>query len=1133
MGWKVYSANGDEKYEVKRLRYRGVFMRDRSIEFTASSPTPILFEIGDYMTYRNERFELNYIPGKEKTASIGSNGEAFKYDKVTFRSVADELTRCSFLDYVLSDNKLHYSGLSKFSFYASSVRSLAERIQVNLDRVYQGAGKWTIVVNPTIGKSEMNIDVSDMNCFDALGFVHEKWELYFVITGRTVAIGYDPESLPTEFTYKDTGLYSIKQDTKSDVQVITRLRAFGSTKNMPYRYYNNKGNVPDGMYCPNLMLPGFTSSGGDIYIESPNKDVYGIREATVYFDGTDGRDDIHPTIENMTANDIRSLGLIVFLPPGDNGNLDELLDVQNLPTDNGIAPPEGVEDTRSVEFDLVLKDVGFHLPSYLSTAGEASISMKSGKCIGREFTIVGYREDRSPGYLRNILTCNRSDDSDLNRSFPNSSYTISPGDKFVLLNINMPDAYIGVASNKLLEKSQEYLGAHDKFQFTFNPKIWRGYFPNRQPLADSFVEGKLMPVKDVDLDIEGSIPIQSLTIREGEDLLPYYEVELSDSVVFSKIQRTLNNIEEVHREVREGNEGLVRYTKRRIHDIVETQKELEKEMLSGFTSSISPLTIQAMQGFFGSIQLQFVFVNSKIDPQHVVSNTPQYDHATGVLTCQEAFLKHQTLGIDTLTSSHKPAEYRYWDVSALTTDSLPTDSLLRLYVKCSKTEDTGEYLLSEEPIAVEQEAGYYHFLMGYLTSTFDGERSWSRLYGFTEILPGQVTTDIIQDPNGNLVLDLVNGTIKGYGRMSDRPDLSIYATYSQLTILGDEISARVTDISDTIATAGWITTAQGNSLFASKTLEDGNVVASLINQTATTVKIQAEKIDLQGRVTFSMFDSATQGRTDATALRNSLGSLAYQGSVRQAMEDETLIVGGYIKTALIDTNTIFANAARIGKFTIQDGWLTCNENDGGGGYINLRGTNTQVALGHNFIPVESGPNYTCPAIITNYNLAGHTGHTEALRLEAGGSNDSLLMVEPVALYAQGGIRTKGCTSFIRKTYALNGFMEASDASPLEFYDTFVFQPTSVLGAYLPTASEIAAKFGYFNDGYSVSLRGFIKITILCTRFSTSMLRVYPGDTSTPIIDNNGNTMSYVQMEKGDVVTLAYYNQAWYRIGWLN
>lgn len=220
-------------------------------------------------------------------------------------------------------------------------------------------------------------------------------------------------------------------------------------------------------------------------------------------------------------------------------------------------------------------------------------------------------------------------------------------------------------------------------------------------------------------------------------------------------------------------------------------------------------------------------------------------------------------------------------------------------------------------------------------------------------------------------------------------DLSVQA--GQIT----GISTRVDNIRNEIDTAGWINTTQGNTLFAAKSLEDGNKIISYINQTATTTTIKAERIDLVGAVTFSMFNTDLQstinGKANSSALgdlayedyitkgmmstalqselngkvsEGALGTLAYASSiskndlayslltefngkanssslkalayldkVEQAQLGATIISGGHIITSLIDTDAIYANMASIGGYTIKDNQLESNIYDSTGNYL--------------------------------------------------------------------------------------------------------------------------------------------------------------------------------------------------------
>ena len=142
--------------------------------------------------------------------------------------------------YVKVDNKVHFTSLPNFDFYASSVRDLADRIQANLDRLYTGTQQWTVVVSSdSEGKKNVPVSISNINVWGALELVNTTFEMNFIIRGRTITIGTEGVEVGDMFSYgKGNGLYQIERNAEQDQAIITRLRAYGSTRNMPVRYYN-------------------------------------------------------------------------------------------------------------------------------------------------------------------------------------------------------------------------------------------------------------------------------------------------------------------------------------------------------------------------------------------------------------------------------------------------------------------------------------------------------------------------------------------------------------------------------------------------------------------------------------------------------------------------------------------------------------------------------------------------------------------------------------------------------------------------------------------------------------------------------------------------------------------------------
>ena len=269
--WNIYHKDGSkltdvngEQITVHRLEYSDSSMGECFVTINFKHEVPINFQIGDYIVYRGERFELNYEPGKDKQARPDTYGEGFVYDSVKFNALQDELSRAEFLDVVLNDNELHYTALPKFPFYVQTLDDLLDRIQANLDEqigkglwkiysrnmersVQRGALKseWMLVygeeTNDNVIES-MSITIDSKTCWDALALVNEKWNVNFIVRGRNIYVGTAGVQAGHMFKYGlGEGLYEIVQNADSEQNIITRLRAYGSEKNLPSHYYADLG----------------------------------------------------------------------------------------------------------------------------------------------------------------------------------------------------------------------------------------------------------------------------------------------------------------------------------------------------------------------------------------------------------------------------------------------------------------------------------------------------------------------------------------------------------------------------------------------------------------------------------------------------------------------------------------------------------------------------------------------------------------------------------------------------------------------------------------------------------------------------------------------------------------------------
>lgn len=687
----IYGKDGTPKAIPDNLEYSGEYMGECFVQVTVKSTYAVNFEVGDYIDYRGERFYLNYVPA----CKLVNEEFPYQYENMKFDSVSDELVRCTFKDVVIGDNEVHWTGMNTFSFYTDRVNGLAERIQANLDFVY-GTGKWNVVVDSSFTQTnEQNISASDNNVLEALTWCYDKFKANFIIRGRTITIGTSGKNLGRTFKFgMGKGLMSLERQADSSQAVITRLRAYGNTTNLPlcyYKYssvyvrtsinllyasstgtlpdstfelgskalndtlnyyklpegptqstlglnytitvrygslnakvyasafvlYDEKNNVrslryvvrdksfrdwitanpngtidvygggnikmgtiigsyesevitelyPNNMAVDRLMLPGFPDSEGyrdlgngyklvytksDVYIDSPNQDVYGIREGTVYIDGTDNDstdEDVYPSLYKMTATMLRNAGIPCDIPSSDNGHLDQLAATE-MPTDKGDPDITG----KSSYATLWTKDIGFNPKDYLVDGETAQVYIKTGMCSGQTFDIHDIYEDKSSGYTRYKIEINRKDDS-LGYSIPNQVYDVKPGAEFVLLGIRMPDLYIQAASERLLIEAMKYLKDNDKPKFTFTPQLDAIYMEKdymdrgKESIFWNMKEGDVFSFDESEtLGIMGSLFISSISIKEdyvGDNPLPEYTVSLEEKKTVSTLTKMQSQVSSI------------------------------------------------------------------------------------------------------------------------------------------------------------------------------------------------------------------------------------------------------------------------------------------------------------------------------------------------------------------------------------------------------------------------------------------------------------------------------------------------------------------------------------------------------------------------------------------------------------
>lgn len=534
MTYEIYGKDGGFKAYAKSVEYNGVWKSIPTLSVNVESSIPVAFANGDYITFRDEVFTLRYTPTSKKKYSKLTRSDAFTYE-ITFYPYADLMTRCRFLDIVQGDNEVHYTKLPNFSFYCTRIEDMTDRLKANLSRLYGESFIFHIDADTSIKAQALTF--SNVDCWSALSDACNTLKVNLRVKGYDIFIGGEGVTLPISFQRGiGKGLVDLGFSSSGDDAIITRLRAYGSTRNIPNRYYNNLPLVSDSMYLPNLMLPAFRkSNGADAYIDAPTLDEYGLNEGCVFFDGTGDLEEIFPSLEGMTQAQLISAGQECPLDDGDNGNLDEIKSAEVVADDGAIK--DGV--TLQGDFTVYIKNLGFDLTTKID---DAQLSMKSGMCCARDFDILSCRVSGN-GYK---LVCQRAKDESIQVAFPNSVYQIKAGDKFVLLDIPMPDTYIIAAEQKLQTASNNWLAKNCSTKKTISPTIDNVMILRNPNLIPYMKEGNRITMQDDDLCLSVTITISQITIKEGDSYEPKYSVTLSDEQESSFSQRLTETADKVN-----------------------------------------------------------------------------------------------------------------------------------------------------------------------------------------------------------------------------------------------------------------------------------------------------------------------------------------------------------------------------------------------------------------------------------------------------------------------------------------------------------------------------------------------------------------------------------------------------------
>lgn len=615
-----------------------------------------------------------------------------------------------------------------------------EHLQMFVDNMNRRDSGWT--VGDCIEGTEVLISYDHAFCYDALAQMASELKTEFEIEGKTVSlrkVEYNKNS-PLALSYgRGNGFKpGVGRANFGDKVPVEILFAQGGSDNIDRSKYGSS----------ELLMP---------------------KNQQIAYDGEHFEDEDGFNIDSARTYIVDDMGLSIRRADRElTSQAEDSLDCSEIyPKRVGTVSAVVVEDADNHFYDIVDSSIPAALDYEKYRIGEEpmTIRFQSGMLVGKEFDIQKYyHEAKGEKAARRFEIVPQEIDGQI---MPNDTFAPAIGDTYAIFNCTLPDAYICDNSTKtgaewdMFRAAVRYMFDNEEMQFSFTGEL-DGLWAKKDwvNIGGRIRLGGYIRFSDEHFQQDGVL-VRITGIKDYINNPHSPELTLSNSTVTGSFSTTMRELKSEEVVVEDNHRSALQFTKRRFRDAKETMKMLEDAMLDNFTNSISPLTVQTMMMLVGDESLQFRFVNSPEDLT-AAADTVSWNNDKRQLTVGASFIQHMTIGIKDISSSHADSEYKIWAlpsyVSAIIEDGTKK---FYLYAKVSETAQTGEFLLSETAIGMEDVSGYYHLLVGVLNSEYDGARSYVSLYGFSEILPGRITTDRIVSSDGKTYFDLLLGEIGG------------------------------------------------------------------------------------------------------------------------------------------------------------------------------------------------------------------------------------------------------------------------------------------------------------------------------------------------------------------------------------
>lgn len=664
-----------------------------SLEVGAKEIVP--FAIGDYIEWCGHTYTLNQLPSVAK-----KNSADFQYSTVTFEGEQYELLDSAWL-------------LPSNTYGDSFTGDLKDFLDIIIENATRSGKAWSLGEYPE-ETDYKTLTYTQTNCLQVLQNVCKEWGVEFYVTrngeGRVLNIKEQiGELFPQRFEYGRTGgAYKIERRTVSGQNVTTRLFVFGSDKNLPPTYRENK-----------LCLPGKTRN--ESYItDDESVNFYGIKENVKYFT------DIFPARYGTVTG----------------------IDAEN----------EKIFYDASMDFDLNEKDGNG--TKWLIPSAVAKIQFNSGGLAGYSFDLVAYDHALKQFRIKTYTDAN-------GLQFPNpesAAFKIKVGDEYFITDIRVPQSYIDAAETKLQTEGQKYFEENCKpkvnYTIDLSPFFLRHLYGDTKNESVIFKVGDFIEVYDFDLEIDKKLRIVGFT----RNLLKPYEFTLTiaeNVEARSTFQRIVSELTDVKSIIYTDSVKAADDARRNwlaTQDVINSVFDPEGNY---YSEKIKPLSIETWMLSVGARSQQYVLKDVNFEPNYG-GNANSIANTAGTLehyTIAEPDIRTWQINRGTTTLQGCPHNHIHGETAEKT--------VYHIYAVCPRTGDNGfiEYDCANH--TYDENPQYYYFLIGTLTSVIsdvDGKRAARNIaltYGSTSINGRFINTGRIESRDKSVFIDLDQNLISG------------------------------------------------------------------------------------------------------------------------------------------------------------------------------------------------------------------------------------------------------------------------------------------------------------------------------------------------------------------------------------